>query len=96
MAATAASRSPPTWRRSCARSSRTPASPGDYHTALSYQDRLFPLHQALFVETNLSPTKYALSLLGKLVDEARLPMVPVSEKTKETVRAAMVHAGLLN
>jgi 4-hydroxy-tetrahydrodipicolinate synthase len=69
---------------------------GDYHAALSYQDRLFPLHQALFVETNPSPTKYALSLLGKMVDEARLPMVPVSEKTKQTVRAAMVHAGLLN
>ncbi|MEZ0215258.1 MAG: 4-hydroxy-tetrahydrodipicolinate synthase [Xanthobacteraceae bacterium] len=69
---------------------------GDYGAALALQDRLFPLHQALFVETNPSPTKYALSVLGKMTDEARLPMVPVSEKTKEVVRAAMVHAGLLN
>lgn len=69
---------------------------GDYKAALALQDRLFPLFQALFVETNPSPTKYALSVLGKMTDEARLPMVPVSDKTKEIVRAAMVHAGLIN
>ncbi|MCK0208633.1 4-hydroxy-tetrahydrodipicolinate synthase [Starkeya koreensis] len=69
---------------------------GDYAKALEVQDRLFPLFQALFVETNPSPTKYALSLLGKIADEARLPMVPVSEKTKEIVRDAMRHAGLIN
>ena len=69
---------------------------GDYTKALELQDRLFPLFQALFVETNPSPTKYALSVLGKIVDEARLPMVPVTEKTKETVLAAMRHAGILN
>ncbi|MCJ8141571.1 4-hydroxy-tetrahydrodipicolinate synthase [Ancylobacter sp. A5.8] len=69
---------------------------GDYAKALELQDRLFPLFQALFVETNPSPTKYALSVLGKIKDEARLPMVPVSEKTKEIVQAAMRHAGLIN
>ncbi|MBB3772942.1 4-hydroxy-tetrahydrodipicolinate synthase [Angulomicrobium tetraedrale] len=69
---------------------------GDYAKALELQDRLFPLFQALFVETNPSPTKYALSVLGKIADEARLPMVPVSEKTKEIVRDAMRHAGLIN
>lgn len=69
---------------------------GDYAKALELQDRLFPLFQALFVETNPSPTKYALSVLGKIVDEARLPMVPVSENTKEIVRSAMRHAGLIN
>lgn len=69
---------------------------GNYAKALEIQDRLFPLFQALFVETNPSPTKYALSVLGKIADEARLPMVPVTEKTKETVREAMRHAGLLN
>lgn len=69
---------------------------GDYAKALELQDRLFPLFQALFVETNPSPTKYALSVLGKIKDEARLPMVPVTDKTKEVVRAAMVHAGLIN
>lgn len=69
---------------------------GDYAKALEVQDRLFPLFQALFVETNPSPTKYALSAMGKIADEARLPMVPVTEKTKEIVREAMRHAGLLN
>ncbi|GAB4068948.1 4-hydroxy-tetrahydrodipicolinate synthase [Ancylobacter sonchi] len=69
---------------------------GDFRAALTLQDRLFPLFQALFVETNPSPTKYALSVLGKIADEARLPMVPVSDKTKEIVRAAMTHAGLIN
>ena len=69
---------------------------GEYGKAVELQDRLFPLFQALFVETNPSPTKYALSVLGKITDEARLPMVPVTDKTKETVRAAMRHAGLIN
>ncbi|MBS7537391.1 4-hydroxy-tetrahydrodipicolinate synthase [Ancylobacter lacus] len=69
---------------------------GDYKAALELQDRLFPLFQSLFVETNPSPTKYALSVLGRMSEEARLPMVPVSEKTRDIVRAAMVHAGLIN
>ena len=69
---------------------------GDFKTALAIQDQLMPLHSALFVETNPTPTKYALSLLGKITDEVRLPMVPVSDTTKAVVRSAMVHAGLLN
>jgi 4-hydroxy-tetrahydrodipicolinate synthase len=55
-----------------------------------------PLHTALFIETNPSPAKYALSLLGRMSDEVRLPMIPVSGGTREAVRAALVHAGLLN
>lgn len=69
---------------------------GDYARALGVQDRLMPLHTALFVETNPSPAKYALSLLGRMSDEVRLPMVPVGPATQETMRAALVHAGLLN
>ena len=69
---------------------------GDYATALRIQDRLMPLHTALFIETNPSPAKYALSLLGRMSDEVRLPMIPVSSGTREAVRAALVHAGLLN
>jgi 4-hydroxy-tetrahydrodipicolinate synthase len=69
---------------------------GDYAAALALQDKLMPLHINLFIETNPSPTKYALSLLGKCADTVRLPMVPLSESSKATVRAAMVHAGLLN
>ncbi|BAF87241.1 4-hydroxy-tetrahydrodipicolinate synthase [Azorhizobium caulinodans] len=69
---------------------------GDYAAALAIQDKLVPLHTALFVETNPSPTKYALSVLGKMAEDVRLPMVPVSEPTKAVVKSAMVHAGLIN
>jgi 4-hydroxy-tetrahydrodipicolinate synthase len=68
----------------------------DYAGALKLQDKLMPLHTALFIETNPSPAKYALSLLGKCAETVRLPMVPVAEKTKAAVREAMVHAGLIN
>ena len=69
---------------------------GDYKKAIAIQDRLMPLHHALFVETNPGPIKYAVSLLGHCTAEARLPMVPVTDSTKEMVRSAMVHAGILN
>ena len=69
---------------------------GDFGEALKLQDKLMPLHTNLFLETNPSPVKYALSLLGKIAPDVRLPMVPVSEPTKAAVRSAMVHAGLLN
>ena len=69
---------------------------GDYATALALQDRLMPLHHAMFVETSPGPVKYAASLLGLCSPEARLPMVPVVESTKKAVREAMIHAGLLN
>ena len=69
---------------------------GDYKEALKLQDRLMPLHHALFVETSPGPVKYAVSLLGLCTDESRLPMVPVQASTKTAVRDAMVHAGLLN
>jgi 4-hydroxy-tetrahydrodipicolinate synthase len=60
------------------------------------QDKLMPLHTALFIETNPAPAKYALSLLGKCAETVRLPMVAVAEKTRAAVREAMVHAGLIN
>jgi 4-hydroxy-tetrahydrodipicolinate synthase len=69
---------------------------GDYATALSLQDKLMPLHSALFIETSPAPAKYALSVLGKCAEAVRLPMVPVTEKTKSAVREAMIHAGLVN
>jgi len=69
---------------------------GDYRTALGLQDKLMPLHTALFLETNPAPAKYALSVLGKCADALRLPMVRLAEKTKAAVREAMVHAGLIN
>jgi 4-hydroxy-tetrahydrodipicolinate synthase len=69
---------------------------GDYAAALKLQDKLMPLHQNLFIETNPSPAKYALSVLGKCADIVRLPMVTLSDKSKAVVRDAMVHAGLIN
>jgi 4-hydroxy-tetrahydrodipicolinate synthase len=69
---------------------------GDYETALKLHDKLMPLHTALFIETNPSPAKYALSVLGKCADTVRLPMVRLADKTKAAVREAMVHAGLIN
>jgi 4-hydroxy-tetrahydrodipicolinate synthase len=69
---------------------------GDYALALKLQDKLMPLHSALFIETNPAPAKYALSVLGKCADAVRLPMVSLAERSKAAVRAAMVHAGLIN
>jgi 4-hydroxy-tetrahydrodipicolinate synthase len=69
---------------------------GDYAAALRLQDKLMPLHTALFLETSPAPVKYALSLIGKCSETVRLPMVPVNEKTRAAVRDAMVHAGLIN
>jgi len=69
---------------------------GDYARALGYQDRLMPLHKALFIEPNPAGVKYALSVIGKMSDEMRLPMVTVAEPTRTEIRAAMVHAGLIN
>ncbi len=68
---------------------------GDYTKALELQDKLYPLHTALFVEPNPAPSKYALSLLNICGEELRLPMVPVTDATRARVRSAMEHAGLL-
>src|SRR5712671_366501 len=69
---------------------------GDATTALELHDKLMPLHTNLFIESNPAPVKYALSLLGKIDEKLRLPMVPVAEPTRVAVRSAMVHAGLIN
>ncbi|MTI04448.1 4-hydroxy-tetrahydrodipicolinate synthase [Roseibium denhamense] len=69
---------------------------GDYKKALSYQDRLAPLHRALFVEPSPAGAKYALSLMGKIDEDLRLPLVPMSEAGRAEVRDALAHAGLIN
>ena len=68
---------------------------GDYARALRYQDRLMPLHEAIFVEPGLVGAKYGLSLLGLCSEEVRLPLVGLTDGTKARIRAAMVHAGLI-
>ena len=69
---------------------------GDYATALDYQDRLMPLHEAIFVEPGLSGAKYGLSRLGLCTDDVRLPLTPLLDSTKQQIDAAMRHAGLMN
>jgi 4-hydroxy-tetrahydrodipicolinate synthase len=69
---------------------------GDYGAALRFQDKLMPLHTALFLETNPAPVKYALSLLGRCTETVRPPLVTIVDKTRTAVRQAMVHAGLMN
>lgn len=68
---------------------------GDYIRALELQDKLYPLHKALFIEPSPAPSKYALSLLDICSEELRLPMVPASENARAEIRSAMQHAGLL-
>ncbi len=69
---------------------------GDYATALTQLDRLMPLHEAVFTEPGLVGAKYGMSLLGLCTEEVRSPLTGLTDGTKEKVRAAMVHAGLLN
>lgn len=69
---------------------------GDYAKALEIQDKLAPLHRAIFIEPNPTGAKYALSLLGKIEEELRLPLVPISDATRQEIRDAMIHAGLIN
>jgi 4-hydroxy-tetrahydrodipicolinate synthase len=69
---------------------------GDYTAALQVQDRLVPLHDAVFMEPGLAGAKCGLSLLGRSNEEVRLPLLPVTPPTKAAIQAAMVHAGLLN
>lgn len=69
---------------------------GDFKTALMLQDRLMPLHDAMFVETNPGPVKYAASRLGLCSAEMRLPMVPLSAAAKSVVDDALVKSGVLS
>ncbi|MEM9341848.1 MAG: 4-hydroxy-tetrahydrodipicolinate synthase [Pseudomonadota bacterium] len=68
---------------------------GDYAKALEYQDRLFPLHRAIFLEPGLAGAKYGLSLMGHCTEEVRLPLVGLTDPTKSAIKAAMKHAGVL-
>ncbi len=69
---------------------------GDYITALEYQDRLLPLHKALFIEPSPGGPKYALSKLGHIGETLRSPLVPIEASTRDTIDAALRHAGLIN
>ncbi|MFI0848738.1 4-hydroxy-tetrahydrodipicolinate synthase [Mesorhizobium sp. IMUNJ 23232] len=68
----------------------------DKDKALELQDRLMPLHKAIFLEPGLAGAKYALSRLGKVENVVRSPLTTVEEGTAEKIEAAMKHAGLIN
>jgi 4-hydroxy-tetrahydrodipicolinate synthase len=68
---------------------------GDLATAMRINDRLMPLHDALFAETSPGPVKFAASLLGRCRAETRLPLAPVAAETEERVRREMRAAGIL-
>jgi len=69
---------------------------GDFAKALEIQDRLMPLHKAIFTEPGLVGAKYGLSKLGLCSEEVRSPLVTLTDGTKELMDDAMRHAGLLN
>ncbi len=69
---------------------------GDYAKALTLQDKLMPLHKALFIEPNPGGAKYALSKLGKMENVQRLPLVAIEAVTEAKLDSAMRHAGLIN
>ena len=62
---------------------------GDLRGAMAMQDRLLALHEALFVESNPVPVKYAANLLGLAGETCRLPLSPLSEASRATVRDAV-------
>jgi 4-hydroxy-tetrahydrodipicolinate synthase len=64
--------------------------------AIALQDRLLPLHDAMFCESSPVPVKYAASLLGLTQEHCRLPLAPISQAARTRVREAMVQTGLLN
>jgi 4-hydroxy-tetrahydrodipicolinate synthase len=68
---------------------------GDFKTALGLQDRLMPLHDALFCEANPGPVKYAAARLGLCEAEVRLPLAPIAEASKKIVDGALASVGLI-
>lgn len=68
---------------------------GNFEKARALQDRLMPLHEAMFVEPSPAPAKFGASLLGLCTNEVRLPIMAASPAAETRVREAMASAGLL-
>ena len=69
---------------------------GDWEAALTLQDKLYPLHAALFSDASPGPVKYALNRVRpEFAADLRLPMTPPSEASRRAVNAALEHAGLV-
>jgi 4-hydroxy-tetrahydrodipicolinate synthase len=69
---------------------------GDVAAVREINQRLIPLHEALFAETSPAPVKYAASLLGRCSSEVRQPLWAIMPETQDRVQRAMRSAGLLN
>jgi 4-hydroxy-tetrahydrodipicolinate synthase len=69
---------------------------GNFHRALQLQDRLMPLHDALFVESNPGPVKYAASKLGLCSADTRLPLAPLAPASRKKVEDALTAVGLVS
>ncbi len=69
---------------------------GEIDKVMALNDKLMPLHNALFIETSPGPVKYAASLLGRCGDELRLPLAAIADGSKQAVRDAMTTVGLLS
>jgi 4-hydroxy-tetrahydrodipicolinate synthase len=68
---------------------------GDWKKALVLQDKLMPLHDSMFCETNPAPVKYAASRLGLCAQDCRLPLAPLTEASRKVVDGALAAAGLV-
>ena len=68
---------------------------GDIATAVAINNKVFPLHQKLFIEPNPVPVKWALAEMGMMPAGIRLPLVPLADDCHETVRTALRDAGVL-
>jgi 4-hydroxy-tetrahydrodipicolinate synthase len=68
---------------------------GAFERALQLQDRIAPLHDAMFIEASPAPVKFAASLLGLSTDEVRLPLVPATEGARTKIRRAMEQSGIV-
>jgi 4-hydroxy-tetrahydrodipicolinate synthase len=68
---------------------------GDFKKALLLQDRLMPLHEVMFIESNPGPAKYAVSRLGFGTPEMRLPMVPISDAARKAVDQVLLQLDLI-
>jgi 4-hydroxy-tetrahydrodipicolinate synthase len=68
---------------------------GDLKKAMAINERLMPVNDAMFCETSPGPVKYALSIMGHILPDTRLPLAPISEASKQKVEAALKKAGLI-
>jgi Dihydrodipicolinate synthase/N-acetylneuraminate lyase len=82
------------WRQPFARSFKRHAWPGITPRLLPLQDRLMPLHEAMFAYPSPAPAKYVLANMGLLRGELRLPLVPVTDEVAQKIDAALAHAGV--